>query len=130
MIRRPPRSTLFPYTTLFRSLSPASEVLLTNYDFPGNVRELDHIIERAIIFASDDIIKPEDLNLPTVSKKNQLSNIVNGTTDILTMEEVEINHIVNTLNFFDWDRTKTAYKLGISIKTLYSKIIKYSLTQP
>jgi len=112
-----------------KRLSSASEVLLSNYPFPGNVRELDHIIERAIIFASDDIIKPEDLNLPSTDKKNLPAYANSESTAILTMEDAEKNHITNALNFFKWDRAKTAYNLGISIKTLYSKIKKYSLTQ-
>ncbi len=112
-----------------KRLSPGAEVLLMEYDFPGNVRELDHIIERAIIFASDDVIKPEDLNLPSKTKSKTKSGGYSDVTEILSMEEVEKNHIINALNFYDWDRAKTAYKLGISIKTLYLKIIKYSLTQ-
>ena len=112
-----------------KRLSPGSEILLSSYEFPGNVRELDHIIERSIIFASDDIIKPEDLNLPTANKREQTSDIDNNITDVLSMEEVEKSHIVKALNFYGWDRAKTAYKLKISIKTLYSKIKKYSLTQ-
>lgn len=112
-----------------KRLSSAAEILLSNYPFPGNVRELDHIIERAIIFASDDTIKPEDLNLPSSDKKNQSADAKSEPTEIVSMEEVEKNHIENALNYFQWDRAKTAYKLGISIKTLYSKIKKYSLTQ-
>jgi len=112
-----------------KRLSPETEMLLTNYSFPGNVRELDHIIERAIIFASDDIIKPEDLNLPAATKTNQLSNTGNEMMAILPMDEVEKIHLVKALDFYRWDRAKTAYNLGISIKTLYSKIRKYSLTQ-
>ena len=112
-----------------KRLSPSTEDLLINYDFPGNVRELDHIIERAIIFSSDDIIQPEDLSLPTNNKKIQGSNIGDDLTDILPMNEVEKIHLVKALDFFGWDRAKTSYKLGISIKTLYSKIKKYSLTQ-
>ena len=112
-----------------KRLSPSTKDLLTNYDFPGNVRELDHISERAIIFSSDDIIKPEDLNLPTTKKMIQSSNMSNEFTEILPMEEIEKIHLVKALDFFDWDRAKTSYKLGISIKTLYSKIKKYSLTQ-
>ncbi|PIW69688.1 MAG: sigma-54-dependent Fis family transcriptional regulator [Ignavibacteriales bacterium CG12_big_fil_rev_8_21_14_0_65_30_8] len=112
-----------------KRLSSAAEILLSNYTFPGNVRELDHIIERAIIFASDDTIKPEDLNLPSSDKKDQSTDATSEHTEIVSMEEIEKKHIENALNYFKWDRAKTAYKLGISIKTLYSKIKKYSLTQ-
>ncbi|MEJ2104710.1 MAG: sigma-54 dependent transcriptional regulator, partial [Ignavibacteriaceae bacterium] len=47
-----------------KHLSPEAEELLIGYSFNGNIRELDHIIERALIFAEGDIIHPEDLNLP------------------------------------------------------------------
>src|SRR2546429_5488822 len=58
MIRRPPRSTLFPYTTLFRSpcrkISEAAARVLLRYHWPGNVRELRNVIRRAILLASED----------------------------------------------------------------------------
>ena len=47
-----------------KKISSEAERFLLNYNFPGNIRELEHIIERAIIFAEGDFIKPEDLNLP------------------------------------------------------------------
>src|SRR2546430_4730822 len=59
MIRRPPRSTLFPYTTLFRS--PDALSALSGYDFPGNVRELENLIERAFAMGSRDQITLADL---------------------------------------------------------------------
>src|SRR2546426_1598509 len=74
MIRRPPRSTLFPYTTLFRSylskhflskrleaegrppleISKEAMELLTRYHWPGNVRELENVIEQAIVWCRGD----------------------------------------------------------------------------
>src|SRR5258705_10556621 len=65
MIRRPPRSTLFPYTTLFRSqkyacrmgkgiesVPAATMQKLMNWHWPGNVRELENLVERAVILSS------------------------------------------------------------------------------
>ena len=77
-----------------KRLSPEAEVLLSGYQYPGNVRELDHIIERAIIFASDDTIKPEDLNLPVANKMEKTSNNGDDVTVILNMEDMEKSHIV------------------------------------
>lgn len=114
-----------------KRLSPEAEELLLNYDFTGNVRELEHIIERAIIFADGDVIKAEDLNLPTT----RTSGVARGRgpveipSDILSMEELEKWHIENVLNANKWDRTQTAMQLGISPKTLYTKIKKYELKQ-
>src|SRR3712207_7677253 len=73
MNRRPPRSTLFPYTTLFRSrrngrrsisLSPEALGILSRYDFPGNVRELRNLVERLAILCEGPVVsaaEAEDL---------------------------------------------------------------------
>ncbi|MCH7827408.1 MAG: sigma-54-dependent Fis family transcriptional regulator [Bacteroidetes bacterium] len=112
-----------------KKLSPIAEIILTNYNFPGNIRELENIIERAITFASKSIIMPNDLGLPLFQKINLQPEVTNKITEILSLEEMERKHIANALKFFGWDRKETAYSLGISIKTLYCKIKKYSLKQ-
>jgi len=111
-------------------LSPEAEELLVSYNFTGNIRELDHIIERAIIFADGEYIYPEDLNLPQSFRKGSFSHTSEETEDvedILSMEDLERWHIQKVLNKNHWDRTRTATQLGISPKTLYTKIKKYEL---
>lgn len=105
---------------------------LMQYDFPGNVRELEHIIERAIIFSDDNIIHPEVLFLSTKKKKlvEPAPNSIhfnNHSSEELSIDELERNHILRILDLNGWERTKTAEQLGISQKTLYSKIKKYHL---
>jgi two-component system, NtrC family, response regulator AtoC len=111
-----------------KTLSPEAEEILLNYSFNGNIRELDHIIERAIIFAEGDRISPEDLNLPR-SYQPQLKSMSDpdNANEILSMEELEKWHIQKVLDKNRWDRTQTANQLGISPKTLYTKIKKYEL---
>jgi two-component system response regulator AtoC len=112
-----------------KKLSAAAEKALLQYNFPGNVRELEHIIERAIIFAESGTIQLEDLNLPT-SYHPAAGGYTNVNDDnIMSLEELEKIHIKKALNFNNWNRENTARTLGISHKTLYSKIIKYSLRQ-
>jgi len=113
-----------------KRLSPETEELLLNYTFNGNIRELDHIIERAIIFSEGESISPDDLNLPHVYQKgiyNQASGDNDDIEEILSMEDLERWHIQKVLNKNHWDRTRTATQLGISPKTLYTKIKKYEL---
>jgi DNA-binding NtrC family response regulator len=113
-----------------KSLSPEAEEILINYSFTGNIRELEHIIERAIIFADSDFIHPDDLNLPQAYQKGiitQSSNVSDENEEILSMEDLEKWHIQKVLNKNHWDRTRTANQLGISPKTLYTKIKKYEL---
>jgi DNA-binding NtrC family response regulator len=113
-----------------KMLSPEAEELLLSYSFNGNIRELDHIIERAIIFSDGEYISPDDLNLPHVFQKgiyNQASGDNDEIEEILSMEDLERWHIQKVLNKNHWDRTRTATQLGISPKTLYTKIKKYEL---
>jgi two-component system response regulator AtoC len=115
-----------------KRLSPRAEDELLNYSFNGNIRELEHIIERAIIFAEQELIQPDDLNLPNVGSQNKTKHLYedNGNTDeIMSMEEIEKRHIARALRFYKWDRAQTANKLGISPKTLYTKIKKYEIRQ-
>lgn len=113
-----------------KKLSPEAEEVLLKYRFPGNVRELEHIIERAIIFADGDTIEAEDLNLPEVMGGEKEVTVQREIFDtLLSMEEVEKKHISRVLDHFNWDRTQTAQLLGISQKTLYTKIKKYAIKQ-
>jgi DNA-binding NtrC family response regulator len=116
-----------------KKLSPKSELALLNYNFPGNVRELEHTIERAIIFSEGEEIEPDDLNLP-ISAASRASQPLMDEEDIriaeiLSMDEMEKHHIAKILKLNKWDRTQTATQLGISPKTLYTKIKKYEIRQ-
>lgn len=111
-----------------KHLSAQSEEMLLAYSFNGNIRELDHIIERALIFAEGDIIQPEDLNLPqSFQMQTKKFSEFEQVEEILSMEDLERWHIKKVLDKNRWDRTQTANQLGISPKTLYTKIKKYEL---
>ena len=114
-------------------LSPKSEMALLNYNFPGNVRELEHTIERAIIFSEGENIEPDDLNLPVSATARITQPLMNEEdiriAEVLSMDEMEKYHIAKVLKLNRWDRTQTANQLGISPKTLYTKIKKYEIRQ-
>jgi len=114
-----------------KKLSPEAEKVLLNYDFPGNIRELEHIIERALIFAENDLIEPEDLNLPAESLRGIHKKILlyEENAEPISLEDIEKQHITKLLKDNKWDRSQTARLLGISAKTLYLKIKKYEIKQ-
>lgn len=110
-----------------KHLSHYAEKALSNYKFPGNVRELDHIIERALIFSEDEAIQAKDLNLPQENIAVLAEKIEGG--EIQLLDEMEKVHIKKILDYNNWNREDTARALGISQKTLYTKIKKYNLNQ-
>jgi len=114
-----------------KKLSPAALDLLLAHDYPGNVRELEHILEGAIILSSGDIIEPSDLSLHRgeagvgAGEGSGVSSIT--TTDDLSLEQLERMHIERVLRKYHFNRGKSAKALGISKKTLYLKIKHYGL---
>jgi transcriptional regulator with PAS, ATPase and Fis domain len=108
-----------------KKLSDDAKKELLRYNFPGNVRELEHIIERAIIFSEGEMILAKDLNIP--KEDFDFSNFQKEDGSLLSLEEMEMIHIKRTLDHHNWNRENSARALGISQKTLYSKIIKYNL---
>jgi len=95
-----------------------------NHDYPGNVRELENIIEHAFVLCPSGVIKTEHL---PVSLRNLSQTIplieVDGS-----LEQVEILTIIAALKRNDWRRKETAAELGINPSTLYRKMQKYKLT--
>jgi DNA-binding NtrC family response regulator len=123
-------------------VSPEAMEVLMQHDWPGNIRELEHVIEGAIILSNEEVIYPEDLMLnsslyrkvdhPRSPSTPEVANVLppDNHQNILSLEELERRHIEMTLRHNDWSRVKTAQDLGITPKTLYLKIKKYRLEQP
>ena len=107
--------------------------LFKKYDWPGNVRQLEHVIEGAInILGNDKYIKKEHVEsflIDITEENNNLSEERlkenHKLPDMIDKYEKEI--IVNTLNETDWNITKAAEKLGIKRQSLQYRIDKYDL---
>jgi DNA-binding NtrC family response regulator len=96
--------------------------LLEHYQWPGNIRELRNVIERATILASGDLI--EGVHLPpaltTTTKKDPISTVT--LSPGMTVDEAETRLIRLTLEHTRDNKTKAAEILGISLKTLHNKL--------
>lgn len=104
--------------------------ILMQYDWPGNIRELEHAIEGAIILSQQDEITAQDFLLMPSRITEQSVIPFSKSSEILTLEELEKVHIEHALKKFKFNRTKTSEALGITQKTLYLKIKRYNITTP
>ena len=114
-------------TKVVKKVSPDAMKTLLAYDWPGNIRELEHAIEGAMLMSHEDLITTKDLMLTPTSEEQHTPVSAVTQNSVLTMEEVEKLHIEITLQKFKFSRAKTAKALGITLKTLYSKIKRYKI---
>jgi DNA-binding NtrC family response regulator len=94
---------------------------ILKYDFPGNVRELENMIKRAIVFSRGDYLTDEDISVP-VDKKLKYGGRLNDG-----VENLERGMITEALKKHDWNQSKAAEELGISERTIRYKIKKYNI---
>lgn len=106
--------------------SDAFQSLLA-YDWPGNIRELEHAIEGAMLLSHDDLITASDFILTQNKITSDAKLLERDDTSVLTIDEVERIHIEQSLKKFKFSRNKTANALGITQKTLYLKIKRYKI---
>lgn len=112
----------------FSGLTPEAMEKLKSYDFYGNIRELENILERAAIFSDGDLITEDNIELrgndlrPSVSKGAETS-IAEG----VSLKEIERQTIEKALRRWEGNRTKAANELGITRRTLITKIDEYNL---
>ncbi|MFA6467660.1 MAG: sigma-54 dependent transcriptional regulator [Bacteroidota bacterium] len=114
-----------------KELHPDALVSLKEYHWPGNIRELENVLERAIILSTDEFIRPKDLLLPQHMNVRQ-ANSENGAQKIgsaMSLEELEKEHIASVLVNTKWNKNLATKILGISLKTLYTKIHQYNLKE-
>ncbi len=100
-------------------LQPKAIDRLKSYHWPGNIRELQHAIEKAVILCDGSRITPADLSLNLHHPESPYETV--------TLEEMEQKMITRELNKFSQNLSLAARNLGISRTTLYKKMKKYGL---
>ena len=104
--------------------TPAAGDMLRRFDWPGNVRQLQNEVQRAVLMAEDKVIDVQDLAI-TVSQTPEAGNAETG--NLTLMEAMERNTIVQMLKETRGNKLETAKRLGIGRQTLYNKIKAYAI---
>jgi PAS domain S-box-containing protein len=100
---------------------------LKNYSWPGNIRELENVIEHAVIVSTSDTIKIKDINPAII---NKVSKLINKKENIVSLQEAERSHILKALKLTNWQihgETGAANILGINPNTLRSRMKKLNI---
>lgn len=108
-------------------LDTVSEQAMLDYGWPGNVREMENVIQRAVILAPAEVVKPEHLHLPSrpAAKVNGEADRNDDEGSAQDLKSLEKAHIMTTLASVNGSRKLAAQKLGMSERTLRHKLQQY-----
>jgi DNA-binding NtrC family response regulator len=101
--------------------------ILGQYDYPGNIRELENIVEHAVIMADERVIRTHDLPEHVTAGAQRLALPYSSEPDFVTLEQMERGLIIDTLIKCKGNQTIAAKKLGISRSTLWRKVSKHGI---
>jgi DNA-binding NtrC family response regulator len=101
--------------------SPEAAERLRLFDWPGNVRQLQNEVQRAVLLCEEKVVDGADLSITSVTSE------ANGDTSFTLLEGVERNTIIQMLKETGGNKLETAKRLGIGRQTLYNKIKAYGI---
>jgi len=110
------------YRKSIHSISPQALEKLKRYPWPGNIREMQHAIERAVIMTDDEELQEADFFF-----NRTMVNSGNGNSGTLNLDEVEKNAIKRAIELHDGNISKAADELGLTRASLYRRMEKYGL---
>jgi two-component system, NtrC family, response regulator PilR len=114
-----------------RGISKAALKILLEYGWPGNVRQLESVIERGVLMAESDSIQPEDLPAEVHHEAGQGGTLpFEFPAQGINMDEVERDLIIKAMQRADWVISKAAPLLGMSYKTLQYRLEKFGIERP
>jgi transcriptional regulator with PAS, ATPase and Fis domain len=111
------------YKKIAHKISDGALKRLEKHSWPGNIREMQHAIERAVIMSNDAVIQPEDFNFNATTKEKDASIVL----DQFNMEDVERVLIKKVLAKNNGNITHAASEIGLTRPSFYRRLEKYGL---
>ena len=108
-------------------IQPEALAALKSHDWPGNIRELEHTIERAVLLGDGAEIGLEDLPAPMIARGESAFIVGQGIAKQLTLHDLERDYIGKILESTHGNKTEAARILGVDRTTLYRKLEEYKL---
>src|SRR5918992_6209773 len=116
---------------LVRGFTPEARAVLLEYAWPGNVRQLESAVERAILLCEGDLITVEDLPLEVRQEvRPQAEGAFKLPPEGISFEEFERNLILQAMERTDYNITKAAKLLGLTFRTLQYRLEKFGIKRP
>jgi Nif-specific regulatory protein len=116
-----------------KGFTPRAMEELLRYRWPGNVREMKNVIERAVVLTRGEYIDADDLVLSTLKTSGDTETGLGDARALAaqptSLADVERDHILATLNLTSWNKSRAATILGIERSTLDRKIRRYELAE-
>jgi transcriptional regulator with GAF, ATPase, and Fis domain len=113
-----------------KGFTPMAMEEMLRYRWPGNIRELKNVIERAVVLTRGPYIDRGDLTLSTLKTAGDTEvGMEPLSTEPASLADIERQHILDTLNLTGWNKSKAASILGIERSTLDRKIRRYDLVE-
>lgn len=119
-----------------RGFTPEALSVLREYDWPGNIRELQNTIERAVILGMEDQVDLEDLQLSRLGgttkagARKSAAGLAPASVGEVSLEDLERRHILAILESTSWNKSQAAQILGIERSTLDRKLKRYKVSSP
>jgi len=110
-----------------RGFAESAKKIMLAYSYPGNVRELENVVERAVALAESDLIGPDDLP-PAMRERKSQDRLATAVAQGLSLEQLEREYIERVLDAEGGNKTRAAQRLGLDRKTLYRKLEEYAAT--
>ncbi|MEW6733951.1 MAG: sigma-54 dependent transcriptional regulator [Acidobacteriota bacterium] len=114
-----------------KGLTPAARKLCLEYPWPGNVRQLESAIKRAVLLCEGDYIDVEDLPVEIRQGSEQVSNFnFKLPPEGISFEDLERSLIIQAMEQSDWNITRAAKLLGLTFRTLQYRLEKFNIQRP